>query len=92
MCIHGVAKGRLWMTPHNVGSLTQGAQSLRKHREAHTPRRPASYSKCDVEGCLPPRTSLESRLVGLSPHAHIRGLSTALTHARLLSLSLSFLP
>ena len=37
MCIHGEAKGRLWMMPHNVGSLTQGAQSLRKHSEAHTP-------------------------------------------------------
>ena len=63
MCIHGEAKGRLWMPPHSVGSLTQGAQNLHKHSEAHTPRRPASYGKCDMEGCLPPRTSLESRLV-----------------------------
>ena len=81
MCIHGEAKGRLWMPPHSVGSLTQGAQNLHKHSEAHTPRRPASYGKCDMEGCLPPRTSLESRLVSLSLHARIRGLSVALSHA-----------
>lgn len=35
-----------------------------------------SHSSYTMEGYLPPRTTLESLLTGLSPNAHVGGLSS----------------
>ena len=55
----------------------KGARACISTSETPTPRRPASYSNCNMEGYLLPRTALESLLVGLSLYAHIRCLSVA---------------
>ena len=67
----------------------KGPRACISTSETLTPRRPASYGNCNMEGYLLPRTALESLLMGLSLYTHIRCLSVApcygWAHPRLLS-------
>lgn len=68
------------MTPHSVGSLTQGAQSLRERQRGPPPEEACLTQEMRRGGSPSTQDFLESLLVGLSLHACIRGLSTALSH------------